>query len=123
MEIKNDFEKLEIPLIAKLFDIYQSAHKSKFSLPKFERYTLGEKIENSILSAVEYIVIANSSNKFEKEQLLVKTNGKIELLKLLYRLAFNCGIIEQSKYLAVQADLQIAGRMTQGWIKYARNIR
>ena len=116
MNNQHDFERLEIPLIAKLFEIYASAHKIIFSLPKFERYTLGEKIESSILEAVELIVIANNSPKFEKERYLIRTNGKIEILKLLYRLALNCGILEQTKYLTVQKDLQEAGKMAQGWI-------
>lgn len=118
-----DFEKLDIPLLSKLFVIYESAHKLIFSLPKFERYTLGEKIENTILSLFEIIVIACTSNKFEKEKLLVKANAKIEILKLLYRIALNCKMIESRQFLEVEKNLQEIGKMTQGWIKYARNLR
>ena len=117
-----DFEKLDIPLLAKLLTIYESAHKMIFTLPKFERYTLGEKIENTILESIELTVIANSSSKFEKERYLLKTNAKIELLKILYRIALNCKIIEARIYLEIQKDLQDIGRQTQGWIKYARNL-
>ena len=66
--IHNDFEKLEIPLMAKLVIAYKSAHKNINSFPKHERYALGEKIEKTILEAVEFIVHANSSSKFEKER-------------------------------------------------------
>ena len=64
----NDFEKLEIPLVATLVKIYWTAHQLIFSLPKFERYTLGEKIEKAILDAIELVIIANGTNKFEKEK-------------------------------------------------------
>ena len=121
--IHNDFEKLEIPLMAKLVIAYKSAHKNINSFPKHERYALGEKIEETILEAVEFIVHANSSSKFEKERILVRMNGKIEILKILYRIALNCGIIEQRKYLEEQKALQECGRMAQGWIKYARNLK
>lgn len=123
MNNHDDFKKIEIPLIAKLITIYITTHKLIFSLPKFERYTLGEKIENSILESIEIVVIANSSSKFEKEKYLIRVNSKIELLKLLYRLIFNTGMIDQNKYLTVQKEIQEAGKMAQGWIKYARNLQ
>ena len=119
----NDFEKLEIPLIAKLFVIYEKAHRIIATIPKYERYTLGEKIESAILETLELIVIANSASKFEKERYLSKANAKIETLKLLCRIGLNCKIIEHCVYLEFESDLQEAGRMTQGWIKYARNLR
>jgi hypothetical protein len=54
-----DFEKLEIPLVSVLFVVYEKAHKILFSLPKFERYTLGEKIENTILEAIITISVSS----------------------------------------------------------------
>jgi len=123
MNNHSDFEKLEIPLLAHLFTIYQSAHKMIFTLPKFERYTLGEKIENTILETMELTVIASGANKFDKEKVLLRLNSKIELLKLLYRLALTSEMIEAKKYLELEKQLQDAGKQTQGWIKYARNSR
>ncbi len=121
-KVYNDFEKLEIPLMAKLVSAYELAHKDINSFPKHERYSLGEKIERTILEAIELITIANNSNKFEKEKILIKVNGKIETLKILYRIAWNCGIIEQGKYMEMQKIFQECGKMAQGWIKYARNL-
>jgi len=118
----HDFEKLEIPLISKLKDSYGEAHKFLSSIPKFEKYTLGEKIENSILEAVELVIIANGTNKYEKEKYLLKVNSKIELLKLLYRFSFDCNLIDERKYLEIQINIREMGKMTQGWIKYTRNM-
>jgi hypothetical protein len=122
-DIKEDFEKLDVPLLSKLFVIYESAHKLIFSMPKFERYTLGETIENNILSLFEIIVMACTANKYDKEKCLMRANAKIEVLKLLYRIAMNCKMVEPRLFLEVEKDLQEAGKMTQGWIKYARNLR
>jgi hypothetical protein len=119
--INHNFEKLEIPLVAKLFTIYEMTHRLIFSLPKFERYTLGEKIEQTVLRALELVVIVNSVNKFEKEKILAEVNAKIELLKLLYRLALNCNLIETRKYLSMEQELQEAGKQAQGWLKFTRN--
>ena len=123
MDNNHDFEKLEIPLISKLKDAYGEAHKFLSLIPKFEKYTLGEKIENSILEAVELVIIANGANKYEKEKYLLKVNAKIELLKLLYRFSFDCNLIEERKYLEIQINIREMGKMTQGWIKYSRNLK
>jgi len=119
----NDFSKLEIPVVIKLFVLYEIAHKLIFKFPKHERYTLGEKIENGILDGIEFFVLANQVSKYEKEKILAKANSKIELLKILFRISLNCKILENREYLEIESKLQEVGKMTQGWIKYARNMQ
>jgi len=119
--IHSDFSKLEIPVIIKLFVVYEMTHKLIFKFPKHERYSLGEKIENSILESIEMLILANHASKYEKEKILLKANSKIELLKILFRISLNCQIIDGKEYLEAENKLQEIGRMTQGWIKYSRN--
>ena len=83
----NDFSKLEIPTVIKLFVIYEITHKLIFKFPKHERYSLGEKIENSILESIEILILASQASKYEKEKLLLKANAKNELLKILFRIS------------------------------------
>ena len=118
----NDFSKLEIPVVIKLFAVYEITHKLIFKFPKHERYTLGEKIERTILESIEYLILANQVSKYEKEKTLMKANSKIELLKILFRISLNCEILEARVYLETESKLQEIGKMTQGWIKYARNM-
>lgn len=120
--IHSDYSKLEIPVVIKLFVIYEITHKLIFKFPKHERYTLGEKIENSILEAIEMLILANQASKYEKEKILLKANSKIELLKILFRISLNCRIMDGKEYLDIENKLQEIGRMTQGWIKYSRNM-
>lgn len=117
-----NFSKLEIPVVIKLFVLYEITHKLIFKFPKHERYTLGEKIERTILDAIELFVFANQISKYEKEKVLAKANSKVELLKILFRISLNCEILEARVYLDIEDKLQEAGKMTQGWIKYARNM-
>lgn len=116
-----DFEKIEMPILSQLLILYESIHKIVFSFPKYERYTLGEKIQNALLSLIELVIIVNSSNKYEKEKNLLVVNAKIETIKILMRIALNCKLIETGKYLETATKLQEIGKMTQGWIKYTRN--
>lgn len=101
--------------------VYELTHKLIFKFPKHERYTLGEKIENSILEAMELYILANQASKYEKEKILLKANSKIELLKILFRVSLNCQIVNSKEYLEMENRLQETGKMTQGWIKYSRN--
>ena len=119
--VHSDFSKLEIPVIIKLFIVYEITHKLIFTFPKHERYSLGEKIEKSILESIETLVLANQVSKYEKEKILLKANVKIELLKILFRISLNCRIIDSKKYLEMEQRLQEIGKMTQGWIRYSRN--
>ena len=119
--IHGDFSKLEIPVVIKLFIVYEITHRLIFKFPKHERYTLGEKIENSILEAMEFYILANQASKYEKEKILLRSNSKVELLKILFRISLNCEIIESKEYLEMENRLQEIGKMTQGWIKYSRN--
>jgi hypothetical protein len=120
--IHSDFSKLEIPVVIKLFMVYEITHRLIFKFPKHERYTLGEKIENSILEAMEFYILANQASKYEKEKILLKANSKVELLKILFRVSLNCQIIDGKEYLEIENRLQEIGKMTQGWIKYSRNV-
>lgn len=122
MESQKDFEKIEMPILSQLLTLYELVHKLVFTFPKYERYSLGEKIQEALLSAIELAVIANGSNKFEKEKILLRLNSKIELSKVLFRVALNCKIIETPIYLETQKRLQEIGKMTQGWIKYSKNM-
>ena len=98
----SDFSKLEIPVVIKLFMIYEVTHRLIFKFPKHERYTLGEKIENSILEAMEFYILANQASKYEKEKILLKANSKAELLKILFRISLNCAILESKEYLEME---------------------
>jgi hypothetical protein len=118
----SDFSKLEIPIIVKFVILYEITHKLIYKFPKHERYSLGEKIENSILEAIEILILANQASKYEKEKMLLKANSKIELLKILFRICLNCEILNQQEYLNTEKRLQEIGKMNQGWIKYSRNI-
>lgn len=79
-------------------------------------------MERSVLDLAEILILASQSSKYEKEGLLLKASAKIELLKILFRMALNCKIVETREYLEMEKLLQEVGKMTNGWIKFARNL-
>jgi len=92
---------------------------SKF--PKHQRYSLGEKLENTIFETIEYVVFGNVQQKNFKDAYILKANTKVELLKLYFRLAFEINIIDDKTYLKVQQHLQEIGKMLGGWLKYLQS--
>lgn len=86
--------------------------------PKAEKYTLGQKIENSLLETLELSLKAAFSGKQGKLLFLNEIDSKVKLLKTLVRLAGEIKAIDDKKYLLLQEHLQEIGKMIGGWIKY-----
>lgn len=110
----------EPPIVTSLITLYKISHKKVSGFPKHERYSLGEKIENGILDCIELSIATNIATKYEKEKYLIRLGAKVDLLKILFRLTFNLEFIELPEYLDVEKRLREVGKMTGGWIKYAR---
>jgi len=121
MEQNKNFKQIEIPVIKSLYELYRHTHGAILVFPKHEKYSLGEKLETAILESIELVITGNSQPKNFKEPFLLKAGAKTEILKLLFRLAFDCGFISQKQYLKLEEDLQEIGRMLGGWIKYVRS--
>lgn len=119
MHHKN-FEQIEIPVIKKLYELYKLTHTLIIKFPKHEKYNLGEKLECIILESIELIIFGNVQPKNFKDGYILKANAKIELLKILYRLAFSINAIDNSSYLKTQESLQKIGKMLGGWLKYLK---
>jgi len=66
------------------------------------------------------VLQANQVNGAEKLSLLNQVSNKIDLLRILIRLAHDIKNIDQKKYLNLQSHLDEIGRMLGGWMK---NIR
>lgn len=117
-----DFPAIDIPVVLKLYELYKLSHQIILSFPKFEKYSLGEKIERNILDAIKYAVCANNETKYNKEKYLLNLNSNIELLKILFRLCFDLDFFQkETEYIKAQSILQEIGKMSFGWIKYVRS--
>lgn len=85
------------------------------TFPKTKRYTLGQKLDNITLEIFELLFsVTNSNNKTET---LSKISNKIDLLKILLRLAKDTQGLTNKSYLELQEMLQEIGKMLGGWIR------
>jgi len=107
----------EIPLLQKIYDFYRELYLATEKMPKKDKYTLGEKMSKTSLDIMELLIIASSASKEEKMSILARADAKLELLKMLVRLAEEIKSISTKKYLNLQEKLQEIGRMLGGWIR------
>jgi len=85
------------------------------TFPKTKRYTLGQKLDNITLEIFELLFsVTNSGNKTDT---LYKISNKIDLLKILLRLARDTLALTNKNYLELQEVLQEIGKMLGGWIR------
>ncbi len=78
---------------------------------------MGQKIDNLILEILEFSLKAAYSGKEEKLAFLKEADTKINLLKILIRLANEIKALDGKKYLMIQEKLQEIGKMVGGWIR------
>lgn len=120
-DLHKDFEpgrlNLDIPIFQKTYELYKLFYQFSPHFPKKDRYTIGQRIENSMLEVIEGIVTASQLSKSEKLPILQKTSIKLDLLKVIIRLCKDLKILDNKKYLLLESYLQEIGKMLGGWIK------
>ncbi len=85
------------------------------TFPKTKRYTLGQKLDNVTLDILELLFSVPSNQ--DKIEILQKISTKVDLIKVLLRLAKDSQALQNNKYLGLESILQEIGRMLGGWIR------
>lgn len=108
---------LDIPIFHKAYDLYKLLYSYHDRIPKSARYTLWQKCENTTLAFLERLIEMGHQKENERLQALYAISDKLDLLKVLIRLAKDTRIIDEVQYLAIQTIIQEIGKMIGGWIK------
>jgi hypothetical protein len=112
----------DIPISQKVYDFYKELCITLTKFPKLYKYTLGQKIDQTTLDLYELLFLATTTQHYEKSHILEKASSKLELLKVLIRLAKDTQCIETKKYIYLETFLQETGKMLGGWIKHTKHI-
>ena len=89
----------DIPIIKRLYELYKAFYSYSVLFPKKDKYTLGAKCEQYILSTLELLLEAWAASRTEKLVLIKRANVKFDALKLFIRLLKDLDIIDSKKYL------------------------
>jgi hypothetical protein len=107
----------DVPVFHKIYDLYKLLHSYQKQIPKAERYTLFQKCENTTLALLEALIETGHQKGDQRLNSLYSISNKLDLLKVLIRLAKDTRTIDTPQYLAIQVHIQDIGKMIGGWIK------
>ena len=114
-------KKLDIPIISKTYELYILIHLQQTNIPKLERFTIWQKLQNTCLNTLENLILTGYIEQKNRLEQLIKVGVQIDLLRFFVRLSFDTKIINQKTYLKLQSQIDEIGRMLGGWIKSMKN--
>lgn len=117
----HNYSNLDIPIFSKLYDFYKNLHSQLKLFPKSDRYTLGGKLDSITLEIFELISQVPLYPKEQKIDILIQMSSKIDLLKILFRMACDNKSLSIKSYLSLQESLQEIGKMAGGWLRYFKS--
>lgn len=107
----------QTPLFQANYKLYVAWHLRCETIPKKDRFTIGQKTENLLLDTLILINTAyHTNNLARKQEILRQANISLECLKITIRLAKDIKTIEQKCYIEYESRLQEMGKMLGGWI-------
>jgi len=106
------------PIIVKSYTLTLWYIQKIEKLPKNHRYTLGERIQNSLLELL--MILSDTIYSKDKKRLLLLANQEIERLRLLTKLIKDLSILSKDNYMFIINSLNEIGQMIGGWKKALR---
>jgi len=103
------------PVIVKTYNLTLWYIQKLNSLPKNHRYTIGEKIQNTLLNLL--LILSDTIYSKDKKPLLQKANKEIEKLRLLTRLLKDLTIISTDNFRFITSSVDEIGQMVGGWMR------
>lgn len=87
------------------------------SLPKSQRFTFGQRLDNMTLDGLMLAVRAIYAGRGDKRKSLMELNLALEQLRVLWRLVSERKWISPQQLLFVNGKIDEIGRMVGGWMK------
>jgi len=108
---------LDIPIIKRTFDLYNTFHNYRKVVSKIDRFTIYERSENLILDLLELLIEAGYLPRANKINILERASVKLNTLRLLIRLLKESSAFDIKKYVSLQEIIDDLGRQLGGWIR------
>jgi hypothetical protein len=108
---------LTLPIIQHLITAYKAWHEFLPHTTRDVRYTLGAKIDDSLLETIELIFTASYLGKQQKLPYLQRATSKLDLAKFFLHIMWDMKALDNKRYLALSEQLNDIGKMLGGWRK------
>lgn len=101
--------------------LYLAAHERTIKFPKPTRYSLGARIETTVLDLIETLYLAQSKQGASRLLILNKADITLKMLTTHLRLAYKTESINDAGFASLSEKVLEIGSMVGGWIKYTKN--
>ena len=102
--------------------MYVAWHIRCETIPKKDRFTIGQKTESLLLEVLTLVVTAyHTKEPALKKETLSRANTSLECAKITIRLAKDVKALEQRWYVDYEGRLQEIGKMMGGWMRQTQN--
>lgn len=97
--------------------MYLAAHERIEKFPKVSRYSLGTRIEHTILELIELCYLAQAKRGASKLLILGKMDVKLKMLASHLRIANSTRCISDGGFAELSERAIEIGKILGGWIK------
>jgi len=104
-----------LPLVSKAKTAYLLWITFYQTLPKINKHSLGQKIDNIFVEIIEAISIASFLAREEKSPWVRLAIRKTDTLKILLMVLWEIKAIDDKKYIALSTKIDEIGKMLGGW--------
>ena len=86
-------------------------------LPRKHKFTLGDRLQNHLSDLLESLIEAVYLPAVEKKPVLRRVNLQLEKIRFYFRLGYDMGLYNSTRYKIFSDKVEEIGRMTGGWLK------
>jgi hypothetical protein len=105
-----------VGVLEKIKSAYVLWHQYHDTLPKTQRYSLGNRIDKVFIELIEATATGSFLAKDEKLPYVRLATRKLDLLKVLLLVSWETKALDNKKYLALSLLLDEVGKMLGGWM-------
>jgi len=104
-----------LPLLERIKGTYILWHEYHSTLPKTHRYSLGLRIDELFIEAIEAVSAAAFLSRDEKMPYVRLAVRKVDTLKLLIMVLWETKSLDTKKYAILSERIDEVGKMLGGW--------
>ena len=104
-----------MPVLKRLKDAYLLWYGFFPTIPKVHRYTLGDKIDQLLIDAIEAIAVASFTPRLDKLPHVRLAMRKIDTFNIMLMVLWETRSLDTKKYAALSERVEEIGRMLGGW--------
>lgn len=106
---------VELPVLEKMKNVYKLWNNYHNTIPKTQRYSLGNVIDRIFIEIIEMICSAGFSSKSEKIPYVKVAIRKLDTVKILLMVLWETDGLDENKYINLSIPLCEIGRNMGGW--------